>query len=106
MAFALVFDEKVTQIEDTIFPVHPNLTWIDMTGESPQPKVGWGYDGSFSAPIPSAPTPVPSDEDVYNSMLKHQRAFKAYILAVNDGSIVPGSNMTGAALKAAVKAKM
>lgn len=31
---------------------------------------------------------------------------KAYVLAVNDGSIVPGSNMTPAAIKAAVKAKM
>lgn len=31
---------------------------------------------------------------------------KAYVLAVNDGSIVSGSNMTGAALKAAIKAKI
>lgn len=31
---------------------------------------------------------------------------KAFVLAVNDGSIVPGSNMTGAQLKAAVKAKL
>lgn len=31
---------------------------------------------------------------------------KAYVLAVNDGSIVPGGNMTNAALKAAVKAKL
>ena len=27
-------------------------------------------------------------------------------LAINDGSIVPGSNMTGAALKAAIKAHL
>lgn len=31
---------------------------------------------------------------------------KGYVLAVNDGSIAPGSNMTGAALKAAIRAKM
>lgn len=31
---------------------------------------------------------------------------KAFVLAVNDGSIIPGSNMTPAELKAAVKAKL
>ncbi|MCK4759964.1 MAG: hypothetical protein KAT69_07925 [Candidatus Aminicenantes bacterium] len=31
---------------------------------------------------------------------------KAYVLAVNDGSIAQGSNMTPAALKSAIKAKL
>ena len=31
---------------------------------------------------------------------------KAYVLAVNDGSIVPGSNMSAKQLKAAIKAKL
>lgn len=31
---------------------------------------------------------------------------KAFVLAVNDGSIVPGSNISGAAIKAAIKDKL
>ncbi len=49
---------------------------------------------------------VPTKDETYDQVLQNQKVFKAYVLAVNDGSIVPGSNMTGAALKAAVKAKM
>jgi hypothetical protein len=52
-----------------------------------------------------APPPVTNDE-IYDQVLQNQKVFKAYVLAVNDGSIVPGSNMTNAQLKAAVKAKM
>ena len=44
------------------------------------------------------------DEEV--SGILANRALKAYILCINDGSIVPGSNMTGAQLKAAIKAKL
>lgn len=52
------------------------------------------------------PPPLPSNEEIYDQTIQNRRAFKAYVLAVNDGSIVPGSNMTNAALKAAVIAKM
>ncbi len=48
----------------------------------------------------------PTHDEIYDEVIKNQRVFKAYVLAVNDGSIVPGSNMTGVALKAAVKDKM
>ena len=55
---------------------------------------------------PPPPPPPPTNDEIYNQVMKNQKVFKAYALAVNDGSIVPGSNMTPANLKAAVKAKM
>lgn len=54
----------------------------------------------------SAKPPPPTNDELYDQNIQQNKVFKAYVLAVNDGSIVPGSNMTGAALKAAVTAKM
>ena len=103
--FALVFDGQVVQIETTQFDVAPTLSWVDIAGVSPAPEVGWSYDGTdFTAPPP--PPPPPTNDQIYDEVIQNQRVFKGYVLAVNDGSIVPGSNMTNAALKAAVKAKM
>ena len=52
------------------------------------------------------PPPPPTNDEIYDQVIQNQKVLKAYVLAVNDGSIVPGSNMTNAALKAAVKAHM
>ncbi len=56
--------------------------------------------------VPIPPTPPPTNDEIYDRVIQSQKVFKGYVLAVNDGSIVPGSGMTGAQLKAAVKAKM
>ena len=59
MMFALIFDGKVVQIESQEFPVAPALEWVGITGLSPQPQVGWLYNGVvFSAP-PPPPSPPP-----------------------------------------------
>jgi len=50
--------------------------------------------------------PPPTNDEIYDLVIQNNRVFKGYVLAVNDGSIIPGSSMTNAALKAAVKAKM
>ena len=101
---ALVFENLVVQIEAVEFPVAPALSWIDTIEITPVPEVGWSYDGvTFTAPPTSSP---PTNDQIYDQVIQSQKVFKAYILAINDGSIVPGSNMTGSALKAAVKAKM
>ncbi len=49
---ALVFDSKVVQIEASIFDVASALEWVDITGLSPQPEVGWSYDGVIFTPPP------------------------------------------------------
>lgn len=59
---ALVFDGKVVQIEAQQFPVSSALTWVDITGITPAPAVGWSYDGtSFTAP-PPPPLPPPKSD--------------------------------------------
>ena len=65
----------------------------------------WLDDGNTldsADPLPSPPT----NDEIYDHVIQKEKVLKAYVLAVNDGSIVPGSNMTNAQLKAAVKAKM
>ena len=47
-----------------------------------------------------------TDGEIYDAIMQSQRVFRAYALAVNDGSIIPGTNMSGAALRMAVKAHM
>ncbi len=55
MLFALIFDNKVVQIEPAEFPVSPALKWVDITGVTPIPEVSWSYDGrDFTAP----PVPI------------------------------------------------
>jgi len=53
-----------------------------------------------------AAPPPPTNDEIYDEVLQNQKVFKAYVLAINDGSVVPGSGMSGAQLKAAVTAKM
>ncbi len=101
---ALIFDGEVLQIEAVQFPVAPTFIWVDITGVTPVPKVGWLYDGTvFSAPPVVAPL---TTDQIYVQTIKNQRVLKALVLALNDGSVVPGANATNATLKTAIKAKM
>ena len=52
------------------------------------------------------PPPPPTNDQIYDQVMQNQAVLKAFALCINDGSIVPGAGVTGAALKAAVKAKM
>ncbi len=52
---ALIFDGKVVQIGAAEFPVAPALQWIDISGVSPAPDVGWSYDGATFTPPPPPP---------------------------------------------------
>ena len=65
----------------------------------------WLDDGNTLGPA-DPPPPPPTNDEIYDQVIQNRKVFKGYVLAVNDGSIVPGSNMTGTQLKAAVKAKM
>jgi len=98
--------------------VPTGVAFIDV-GEAPDqilwPTLPDGGDGSERTSRVNLSTFVlepdldnlpPTKDEIYDEVIKTQRVFKAYVLAVDDGSIVPGSNMGGAALKAAVKAKM
>ena len=65
----------------------------------------WLDDGNTLDSADPSPPP-PTNDEIYDQVIQNEKVFKGYVLAVNDGSIVPGSDMTNAALKAAVKAKM
>lgn len=65
----------------------------------------WIALGNTPDPVDPPPAP-PTNDQIYDQVIKTQKVLKAYILAVNDGSIMPGSDMTGAQIKARVKAKM
>lgn len=100
---ALINEALVIQIEEKDFPVAEPMFWIDI-GINPV-EVGWSYDGDvFTAPPP--PPPPLTLDDIYDQTLKNSRVLKAFILCINDGSIVPGANVSVANLKAAIRAKM
>jgi len=65
----------------------------------------WLDDGNALGPADPAP-PGPTLDDIYDQTILNQQVLKALALALNDGSFVPGDNLTNAALKAIVKAKM
>ena len=52
------------------------------------------------------PAPPPSKAEIYDRDIQSGPLFKAVLLAINDGSIVPGANAAPADLKAAIVAKM
>ena len=54
--YALIFNEKVIQIENEPFEVHKDLKWVEITNDSVQ--VGWYYDGNsfFEQPVKKVST--------------------------------------------------
>ncbi len=49
---------------------------------------------------------TPTPDQYYDRHITTERLLRAVVLALNDGSLVPGSNKTGAQLKAIIKAKL
>lgn len=50
--------------------------------------------------------PPPTNDEIYDRTIQNQALLKALVLSINDGSIVPGANVSNARLKSAIKAKM
>ncbi len=65
----------------------------------------WLDDGNTLGPA-DPPPPAPTLDEIYDQTILNQRVLKALALALNDGSFVPGSDLSNAQLKAAIKAKM
>ena len=70
------------------------------------------YDGQEHLPIDNSdvvaflnPLP-PTNEEIYEQTMENQALLKAVVLALNDGSFVPGAALSNAALKTVIKSKM
>jgi len=76
------------------------------SGLGPQPSAA--DIATYTAEHDAARPGEEKDEEIA-AMLADKGAFrvlKAVVLALNDGSLAPGANVSNAALKAAIKAKM
>ena len=74
--------------------------WPESLGPVPtQGQIGQ-WTGEFND------RPPPSLDEIYDQTMQNQKLLKAFVLCINDGSIIPNTNVSGAALKAAIKAKM
>ena len=59
--FALIASGQVAEIAPSKFPVHPSMSWVDISAVSPAPQPGWAYaSGVFTAPVapPSPSVPI------------------------------------------------
>lgn len=70
-----------------------------------QEYLEWVSEGNTPDPADPAPTP-PTLEEIYDQTLQNQQVLKAVVLALNDGTVVPGANVSNAVLKTAIKSKM
>ncbi len=62
---ALIHAGVVVDIAAAQFPVHDDLSWVDISAVSPVPAHGWAYDGTaFTVPAlatPAVPLPVQAE---------------------------------------------
>lgn len=58
--FALVHpDGSVLEAQSVIFPVHPDMRWVDIGANIQNIGRGWTHDGlRFIAPLPQPPPPI------------------------------------------------
>ena len=60
-----------------------------------------------NTPEPEDPPPPPQTlDEVYDQAIQNSKVLKAVILALNDGTFVPGSNYTNAQIKNRIKGKI
>lgn len=66
----------------------PSYVWVDVTSLTPQPGVGWSYDGNSFSPPPPPPVnwSYVLELDVYNIHESYLQALNDYEAAVAAGS--------------------
>jgi len=95
------------EVQDTT-PVNDSLVEVALRPEDHVFTDTWQSDPMNPSVCwrPKNASEIDAEKDVVANISKIDPWLKAYALCLNDGTIVPGSNMTPAQLKAAVKAKL
>ena len=63
-------------------------------------------DAEFQVLLDATVPPPPTTDEIYDAVIQNQKVLKAIVLSLNDGTLVPGANVSNATLKAIVKANM
>jgi len=77
----------------------PNLSGADQTTLN-------NIVAAHNSATPAAGPTAAQLDAMYDRAIQYERALKAVVLAINDGTLVVGGNKTGVQLKAIIKAKM
>jgi len=125
--FAEITDNLITNIANFQDGATLPTGWIDITGndggigwpivggvpEAPPSKWhtvnatndGWEITPENQALKDEEETPLTNDE-IYDLTVQNQKLLKAVVLSLNDGTFVPGANISNAALKTIILANM
>ena len=82
-------------------PLAPPSKWHTVNATND----GWEITPENQALKDAAETP-PTNEEIYDATVQNQKLLKAVVLSLNDGTFVPGANISNSALKAIITANM
>lgn len=125
--FAHVVDNLINNIAKFNDNSSPPTGWIDVTGIDS--GIGWPIVDSVPLAPPSkwhtvtatndgweitpenqalkdAEETPPTNEEIFDKTIQNFKLIKGLVLALNDGSFVPGSNYTNAQIKTIITDKM
>ena len=90
----------VTLDDGTVYSV-PN----NMTNRHRVMLQAWLDDGNTLDPADPPPAP-PTNEQIYDRVLKTNKVLKGLVKSINDGTLVTGATLTGAQLRTIIKNNM
>lgn len=82
-------------------PEPPPSRWHTVTAD----HLGWELTPEGQA-LKDAAEAIPTNEEIYDETIQNFKLIKALVLCLNDGSFVPGSNLTNNQLKTLIISKM
>lgn len=125
--FAHIVDNLINNIAKFNDNASPPIGWIDVTGIDS--GIGWPIVDSVPLSPPSkwhtvtatndgweitpenqalkdAEETPPTNEEIFDKTIQNFKLIKGIVLALNDGSFIPGSNYTNAQIKTIITDKM
>lgn len=80
--------ENSIEIPENEIPIHGGMKW----------------DGSkWINTVKSLP---PTNDEIYDNVIQREKVLNAIILSLNDGTLIPGANISNAAIKAVIRNNM